>query len=285
MVVSAPLVEEVPVKAYNKTKQEVVLKWANVRHRIPPGGMNFVPFMAMARHAGNPHSSATTNPSRRQEFDRLQMFYGGEATPDLLPLEFFTLDDDRITTVLEDPEGRHLMPIGNNQSEMDFMREQMTRMAKQLTDMQTQYETAIRSGISEDMGADVGEDRPKSSVPAVPRVHQANPEIPGGAIPGLDGSVSTFNNEPIGDIIPGGSGLDEDGDFDPFAITDDTTGQQVSPSDPTDANTDSSDSVTDIGDPSTDGVVIPQGGGEDSPNVPPTGPSPAPGGTRKVVKK
>jgi len=160
---------ELPVKAFNDSDQDHVLQWANVRYRIPAHGMNIVPFMAMARAVGNPNL-VDDDPrhlgARGEEFLRVMFFYGrgGILDPDMsnpVPyLRFYDLEDNRVVTVLDDPEGKGLTNADMSITETEALRDQVTRLGRLLAGLQSQLDANTRATIAAEMGVDVESDTP-----------------------------------------------------------------------------------------------------------------------------
>lgn len=159
MATSTRYAEELPVRVSNPSNREHVLKWDGVRYRVPARGESIVPFMAMARVAGNPNSSGDTE-ARRLEYERLRAFHSlgtidhPSLDPDDFGLEFYTLDGDRITTVLEDPTGESTTTFKETRSEAEFLREQLEMMMRNQRRMEAQLAQLTRGHIAEEMGVD-----------------------------------------------------------------------------------------------------------------------------------
>lgn len=163
---------ELPVKCINDSDHDHVLQWSGVRYRIPAHGMNIVPFMAMARAVGNPNmvNHDPRNPgARSDEYQRILFFYGkgGILDDDLSNpvdyLRFYDLEDNRIVTVFDDPDGNGLTNADMSVTETEALRDQVTRLGKLLAGLQTQLDANTRATISAEMGFEVEADAPGES--------------------------------------------------------------------------------------------------------------------------
>lgn len=184
-----------PVRAINNGNTEVVLKWDGQRYRIPAGGFNIVPFDAMARVVGNPNLVGI---ERQAEWERLRMFHslGTIDNPDLdphYPLQFFTIDGDQITTVLDNPEGTHLVPQQSNLVDQQFLLQTIERLTRQVSALQQQADANVRADIAESMGFDVGPDTPPTSASRPDPTSPPPRSDHGGAIPNASGQVTYAN--------------------------------------------------------------------------------------------
>lgn len=185
----------VPVRVKNTGNSERVLRWDGGRYRIPPGAESIVPYGAMARWAGDPNATDTgPGSARRSEVARLTILHGvgvpdpgkedsdpgmpndnplGQVENDL---EFSTLDGDRITTILDDPEGDHLKPSTQTEQENRFLQDQVTSLSRQLQQMQATLDMRTRMTMAEDMGDADDDEAPEPFIdPSSPPPSRSRP--------------------------------------------------------------------------------------------------------------
>lgn len=164
--------------------------------RAIPGKQVFVPFAAICLWFGDPraseeirpvldgHGGRSYVPDRLTEVRRLRMRYGikhsdergfnpdaktGAHAPDI---QVFTLDGDRIYTVLDDPRGNRAARLeSTSQSTQASMAQQIAMMKRQIANMELQQ--GLVQGVKQDTGVELAND----TDPDVPDA------IPGSAIP------------------------------------------------------------------------------------------------------
>lgn len=140
------------VRVRNVGDRDVVFKWNKARYRIPPGADIPVPWPAMVRHMGDPRTVDLPGPDARSkqrtyEFQRLANKYGiyshhHKWNANIPKVEAYTLEGERIITVLDDPRGTQNNPevlaaeaSVQNELTIKAMQEQMARMAAQLAEL------------------------------------------------------------------------------------------------------------------------------------------------------
>jgi len=132
--------------------------WDLAEYVIPPGGTEFMPFEAMKLFFGDPRSTDRVRssrdskglvaflPDRAGEVRRLRLLYNhgfgdysGKEGPDVVweqhkipHVAVYTLDDQLILTVLDDPAGRSVLPAVATQQEEQDLRETVIRQGRLL---------------------------------------------------------------------------------------------------------------------------------------------------------
>lgn len=137
----------------NTSDQPWVGRYANQRYVVPAGGEAIVPRGAVALWMGDPEAKDVgQHKARREENKRLLIKWGanGESRP---PLEVWGLDGDRVITVLDDPDGRHLHEQAPTVAERDLLEEQLEKLRREQAAMQARI-IAVEAG-----------DQPQAQVP------------------------------------------------------------------------------------------------------------------------
>jgi|SRR5215471_483027 len=132
--------------------------WDLAEYVIPPGVTEFMPFEAMKLFFGDPRSTDTVRssrdskglvaflPDRAGEVRRLRLLYNhgfgdysGKEGPDVVweqnkipHVAVYTIDDQLILTVLDDPAGRSVLPAVATQAEEADLRETVVRQGRLL---------------------------------------------------------------------------------------------------------------------------------------------------------
>ncbi|GIV04102.1 MAG: hypothetical protein KatS3mg015_2932 [Fimbriimonadales bacterium] len=157
---------------------DFVGKHASIKYTIPAGGQRIVPWEAMCLWMGNPEAVDKENsPARTDEYRRLRFKYGiyhnmhlaAERFP---KLEAYDLDDNRLITVIDDPEGAHLTPEVNTRAENEILRERLARMEREMIALRRQANMQERVDAAESMGIQVTEDAAPGETPQAPDAHQ-----------------------------------------------------------------------------------------------------------------
>lgn len=167
------------VRVRNVGDEDFTALYANVSYTIPAGQETIVPFLAMCLWLGHPDAVDidAKRKYRLEEFQRLTARYGTydnlddwyECKP---KLEAYSIDGNRLVTVVDDYEGNHLRVESSTAQEkatmhtaMAAMQEQMAAMQRKMEEMQRQ-ESAVEasdlvSGVTEDkVAAPEGEAEP-----------------------------------------------------------------------------------------------------------------------------
>lgn len=153
------------VRVRNIGDTDVIFKWNKARYRIPPGADIPVPWPAMVRHMGDPRTidlPNSNNPRDKQrtyEFQRLANKYGvyskHQRWNERIPkLEAYTLDGERIITVLDDPFGTQNTPETlaaeasmQNETIIRQMQQQIARLSAQLAEVTGGQDSTVLSGL------------------------------------------------------------------------------------------------------------------------------------------
>lgn len=141
-------------------------KYNNRKYTMEPGEEIVVPFLAMCLWFGHPDAIDHPTDKQRQfrfdEWRRLQVRYGsydnvgeepivtksGSIPPwkDQVPsIEVLTMAGEKIITVVDDPEGRHLQPAQQNVSQVELMQSAIERMQEQMREMESRLATEQRA--------------------------------------------------------------------------------------------------------------------------------------------
>lgn len=108
------------VYVVNQDPHPWTFKWGGKKYVLEPEKKTPVPFEAMVLWAGDPRSSDSMRsfregaavsfiPDRDSELRRLTVKYGGDNDAVYPKLSFYDLDDNPITTVIDDPEGKEVL--------------------------------------------------------------------------------------------------------------------------------------------------------------------------------
>lgn len=140
------------VKVRNNGPTPLKWQWDSRRYLIPPGGEEFVPFECMKLYLGDPRASEKIYSTRDErgvvgfvsdrptEVRRLRMMYDhrfGEYIPGevnafdstrIPDVQVFDLRGDTVPTVIDDPEGRGIVPSPQTRSQQDDV---MSRLQRQ----------------------------------------------------------------------------------------------------------------------------------------------------------
>lgn len=180
------------VRLHNPTDRSFISTYANVTYHIAPGTDTFVPFLAMCLWLGHPDAVDIDEKQRyrHDEFYRLQSRYGTYDDIDVWMekkprLEAYSVDGERIITVVDDYEGKHLTPdSGTSVAEKQVLLASVAKMQGQIAQMTTQIAQMQRGEESmelsdlvtdqkvaepdltppENTGADVTTDRPSKVI-------------------------------------------------------------------------------------------------------------------------
>ena len=130
-------------RVLNKHSKPFKAKYDNQTYLIKPNSETIVPLDAVCLWMGNP-SSVDYDEKRRDrsdEYRRLRAKYGvyehDDRMEENLPrLEAYTLDGERIWTVLEDPEGEHAGSVTPPRTDDDAVAAQILSMQQQIDALQ-----------------------------------------------------------------------------------------------------------------------------------------------------
>jgi hypothetical protein len=184
-----------------------------VTYQCPPGGETIVSFEAVCLWLGHP-DAVDLGPGktyRTDELHRLRIKYGvldvlvedplsGHNVKTMEPccplsqdtqwdrnkpkLEAFTINGERIVTVVDDPDGRELTPAATSMAEQEGLQVQLKAMQKQMEQMQAQLANATRADAAEaNSGAIPDDDAPIQTAPPFTDPQSAPITVPGPADP------------------------------------------------------------------------------------------------------
>lgn len=136
-------------KRMTNSARPVVEMWDSKSYVIQPGDTEYWPAELCFKAFGDPRSSSAVRttrtpkgtvgfiPDRPTEVRRLRLLYGnmagGEEEVYAYPIvELYTLQDERITTVLEDPKALTTTPASETLSERDQLLDMITRQQAQI---------------------------------------------------------------------------------------------------------------------------------------------------------
>lgn len=105
---------------------------------IKTGGSAFVPWEAACRWLGDPNLVDDTNDkSRRNEYNRLSVKYGVYENEELWEanrptISVYSMDGDRITMLLDDPEGDEILVAEQTIRESQQMEDRLQQMEREM---------------------------------------------------------------------------------------------------------------------------------------------------------
>lgn len=147
-------------------------KYNNQVFACDPGKDIVIPFGALCLWMGNPDAKDVPNGQRhrRAEFNRLVIRYGGADNPDLWhentpKIEAYDFDNNRIITVIDDPEGKGVHSAQTTVEEQEILQSQVNKLTRELAAMRSRMESHDDEVVDED----IREDAP-SRVPTGSRV-------------------------------------------------------------------------------------------------------------------
>lgn len=165
------------VRVKNVGEERWTDKFNNQRFVIDPGRDAVVPFAAVCLWLGNPDSRNKPGGQqhRRLEYNRLVIRYGGADNPELweraVPkLEVYDFDNNRIMTVVDDPEGKGVHTSSSTVEEQEILQKKVDELTRSLTAMRQRMEDV---GGLEPVSEDIQEDVP-TRVPTGSRVSPAD---------------------------------------------------------------------------------------------------------------
>lgn len=175
------------IRLYNPTDEEWRGKFDSQVYVVPPGGESMAPYPALVCWFGNPatHNADKRNPERRKEFERLRAKYGVHEHLELWEkqrphIECYTIDGQRIPTVVDDPEGVTVSAATMAQDENQMLSARIAALENEIMALRTAQGTQERKDTAELVGAGVGADTPgKASLAAnLPPLHREGQTAP-----------------------------------------------------------------------------------------------------------
>jgi hypothetical protein len=128
------------VRIRNTGEEPFIGKYDGEYITVPAGGEKIVEHDVMVVWMGDPKVENTDRYAERREvFNRLCMMYHAATLtgndPSLLPpLEAYTEDGERIITVMDDPDGVHLMPSAESDTDIGKLQRQIDRLTQRLNE-------------------------------------------------------------------------------------------------------------------------------------------------------
>lgn len=143
------------VRVVNREQYPLTVKWDSHKYALPPGQEVFIPGACAYSWFGDPrstnvfqsltgeHGTTAFVVDRATEVRRLRIKYGAglegdEATFDgvaIPSVEVYTVDGERITTVLDDPNGDTVIQSSTSVREDEDLRAVVARQARELAAM------------------------------------------------------------------------------------------------------------------------------------------------------
>lgn len=172
------------VRVVNRGEDAFTIAWDNRQYRLNPSEDVFVPFEAAALWFGDPRSSDTIQsvrneqglvafvPDRDSEVRRLRVKYGNIGGDERFvhpapEVEVFTLSNVRITTPLDDPEGREVNAATPTLADQDSLLEQVQRQQAQIDFLLQQL--GLQQAAPEDRRAGEEEEVDEDGLPPADR--------------------------------------------------------------------------------------------------------------------
>lgn len=160
------------MRVVNVGDKDFTDSWDGNKFSIPAGSEKFIPFDAIEVWLGHPDAMDTSenNRVRLAEYTRLRVRYGAYEFDDRWEenkphLEVYTLDGERITTVIDDPEGEGINPNTQTQLENRLLSEQLHRMEEQMKVLKNQLGDQDRGDNRSTEVAPVVDEDSKASLP------------------------------------------------------------------------------------------------------------------------
>jgi hypothetical protein len=145
----ATLDYQMPLRVRNIDSSPITIGWGNVYITIEPGEQKLASLDHVINYFGDPRAIENTQnikhdsgvvgfiPDRKSEVRRLQCKWGNTFAQDESHIygpavEVYTLDGDRVWTVMEDPDGHHASPTLMANEHQLSLEAQINRMQSQL---------------------------------------------------------------------------------------------------------------------------------------------------------
>lgn len=172
---------------YAKNVGDTIVRWkyANQPYIIKPGQMAIVPWECMCLWMGNPEAMDLDERrrNRRDELTRLQFKFGCYTDPvlweELKPkVECYTLSDERITTVVDDPYGESIHPDVTTKAQNQLMAERMAKLEAELKSLRRTALVQDNQDSAESAATAVDEDARPGSIVEQIQVFEGEPPKP-----------------------------------------------------------------------------------------------------------
>jgi hypothetical protein len=196
-----------PIHEFVKFDQTVTYRIVNVgeddlklefEHQwvvIPAGSERFMPASAVMVWFGHPGARDIDDRQkfRTEEWDRMRRTYNdftddGQRFWRFPEVEVYHPNGERVMTVIDDPEGRHLLPVGSaegQQSDVAILEREIAKLSRTIKSMQA-AQTKILEGEQSDESTDQQPDIP--GAPEGDSVAKASSEQVNPSGPPVDGA-------------------------------------------------------------------------------------------------
>lgn len=136
-------------------------KFSNQLYTILPDSEAFVPWDAMALWMGNPDvRDVGRNRDRTDLYRRLRVRYGVYEHEDRLvnlpKLEAYDIDGRRITTVLDDPEGKTVTAASASTADQENLRSQVNALSSQLQAVLAMLNEQDQERVGKELATNLG---------------------------------------------------------------------------------------------------------------------------------
>jgi hypothetical protein len=158
----------------NEGDTEFSYRCTGQRYTLTPGQRRIVPWIHLQKLLGDPFlTNATRERERAREYARIHAMHGRDSNPAEWPkLVAYDSDGDRITTIVDDPDGAHALVARTDDLDAGALRaqlDQMERRMEQMTELlrvQDRASAAVASGsvATPDTPPDPGPSEPDTSV-------------------------------------------------------------------------------------------------------------------------
>lgn len=157
---------ERPLRLVNTSDREWSDSFASQKYRVPAQSEGLAPIDAVRLWFGDPElRDVGDDNARDREYKRLRQRYGaGMGTDDAEweaqkpRMEVYTLDGERVTTVIDDPTGASLADAPIERDQYEALRGMVANQEKELAEMRRILKD---EGNALDAGDDVAEDEPR----------------------------------------------------------------------------------------------------------------------------
>lgn len=142
------------IRVTNKGKKAFTDSFDGRQYTIEPGSDKVVPYEAAALWFGDPRAIDTGQvKTRLEEFRRLRVKYGAYENEDAWNsnkpnVKITTLDGDKITSVIDDPEGKEITPQSTTVLENQMMGERLANLEREISHLRSQ--TALETQTAQD---------------------------------------------------------------------------------------------------------------------------------------
>lgn len=154
------------IYAINRGNRDLVWKWNSQRYMLRANETAIVPWEAMCLYMGRP-DAVDYDDRRRDRFDewqRLRMKYGAYDSAERWEankpyVECMTLDEKKIITVVDDPEGDALTPDNTTKMQNAMLQTRLRQLEAEMRSLRRATNVAQMQDDAEASGVQVTEDR------------------------------------------------------------------------------------------------------------------------------